>query len=170
MLLKDYLLVREGKTISVYNPSVQDIIDVYQCRISLESLAVKLATQNITDEQLTKLNEVVQVAKDVLLTNNTHLLTNLNQEFHDLINYASNNNQLIQLCDVIKTKTQFIRNSLLKKHFRNFSDFVDDHDRILDAINKKDSIKAEEEMRTHIQKSLETIKESLESDNAEPLS
>ena len=66
MLLKDYLLVRNGKAISVYNPSVQDIIDVYQCRISLESLAVKLATQNITDEELSKLAEVINDSKIAL--------------------------------------------------------------------------------------------------------
>lgn len=167
MLLKDELLVRNDKTIYVYNPSIRDIFEVYECRKSLESLAAKLATLHITDEQLKKLNEVVQESKVALRTNDTHLLTNLNQEFHDLIDLASNNKQLIQLCAMIKTKSQFIRNSYLKKHFKNFTDFVDDHERILNAINKKDPIKAEEGMRTHIQKSLETITKSLESGNEE---
>ncbi|MEI2472768.1 GntR family transcriptional regulator, partial [Peribacillus frigoritolerans] len=89
MLLKDYLLVREGKAISVYNPSVQDIIDVYQCRISLESLAVKLATQNITDEELSKLVEVINDSKIAVNMNDTKKLTQLNQEFHDIIDLAS---------------------------------------------------------------------------------
>ncbi|MFE4428951.1 GntR family transcriptional regulator [Peribacillus butanolivorans] len=158
MLLKDYLLVRNGKALSVYNPSVQDIIDIYQCRISLESLAVKLATQNITDEELSKLAEVINDSKLALNMNDTKKLTQLNQEFHDIIDSASHNHQLIQLCEVIKTKILYIRTSILKVHFKNFSDFVEDHERILLAIQNKDPVKAEQEMHSHIEKSFNTIK------------
>ncbi|MGX9134873.1 GntR family transcriptional regulator [Rummeliibacillus sp. JY-2-4R] len=170
MLLKDELLIRNDKTIFVYNPSIQDIFDVYECRKSLESLAAKLATLHITDKQLTRLNKVVQESKDALRANNTDLLTNLNQEFHDLIDLSSHNKQLIQLCNLIKTKSLFIRNRFLKIHFKDFSDFIDDHESILVAINKKDSLKAEENMRSHIQKSLETIQNSLENDEEETMS
>jgi DNA-binding GntR family transcriptional regulator len=162
MLLKDSLLVRNDKVISVYNPSMKDIIDVYQCRISLESLAVKLATENISEEQLNRLVEVIEESKMAVKENDTKKLTNLNQEFHDIIDVASNNQQLIQLCDVIKTKILYIRNSILKVHFKSFSDFVDDHERILIAIQKKDPGLAGQEMHSHIETSFHTIKASLE--------
>ncbi|SDN05035.1 DNA-binding transcriptional regulator, GntR family [Fictibacillus solisalsi] len=161
MLLKDGLLTRNNNVISVYNPTVQDIVDVYQCRESLESLAVKLATFHITDDQLKRLGTVLKESKKAVNENNTQTLTNLNQEFHDLIDIASHNQQLIQLCDVIKTKTLYIRNNVLKNHFKNFSDFVDDHERIYLAIKDHDAQKAENEMKTHIEKSFKTIQSAL---------
>ncbi|MEI2471277.1 FCD domain-containing protein, partial [Peribacillus frigoritolerans] len=75
-----------------------------------------------------------------------------------IIDLASRNHQLIQLCDVIKTKILYIRTSILKVHFKNFSDFVDDHERILIAIQNRDPVRAEQEMHSHIEKSFHTIK------------
>lgn len=63
MSLKDGLLTRNNNVISVYNPTVQDIVDVYECRKSLESLAVKLATSHITDDQLKRLGIVLKESK-----------------------------------------------------------------------------------------------------------
>ncbi|MCK6257358.1 GntR family transcriptional regulator [Fictibacillus sp. KIGAM418] len=164
MLLKDGLLTRDNNVIFVYNPSVQDIVDVYECRKSLESLAVKLATTHIQDEQLNQLGFVLEESKKAVKRNDTQTLTNLNQEFHDIIDLASHNKQLIQLCEVIKTKTLYIRNNVLKNHFKNFSDFVDDHERIYLAIKERKASKAEQEMITHIEKSFETIQNALNSD------
>ncbi|MCQ6267905.1 GntR family transcriptional regulator [Fictibacillus sp. WQ 8-8] len=164
MLLKDGLLTRDNNVIFVYNPSVQDIVDVYECRKSLESLAVKLATTHIQDEQLNQLGFVLEESKKAVKRNDTQTLTNLNQEFHDIIDLASHNKQLIQLCEVIKTKTLYIRNNVLKNHFKNFSDFVDDHERIYLAIKGRKASKAEQEMITHIEKSFETIQNALNSD------
>ncbi|SFE92629.1 GntR family transcriptional regulator [Fictibacillus sp. FJAT-27399] len=164
MLLKDGLLTRDNNVIFVYNPSVQDIVDVYECRKSLESLAVKLATTHIQDEQLNRLGFVLEESKKAVKRNDTQTLTNLNQEFHDIIDLASHNKQLIQLCEVIKTKTLYIRNNVLKNHFKNFSDFVDDHERIYLAIKERKASKAEQEMITHIEKSFETIQNALNSD------
>ncbi|MGG1576178.1 GntR family transcriptional regulator [Fictibacillus sp. NRS-1165] len=161
MLLKDGLLTRKNNVIFVYNPSVQDIVDVYECRKSLESLAVKLATAHIQDEQLNELGFVLEESKKAVKLNDTQTLTNLNQKFHDMIDIASDNKQLIQLCDVIKTKTLYIRNNVLKNHFKNFSDFVDDHELIYLAMKERNASKAEQEMLSHIEKSFETIQNAL---------
>ncbi|MEH7176845.1 GntR family transcriptional regulator [Neobacillus vireti] len=161
MLIKDDLLVQNESMLFVYNPSSLDILDVFECRKSLESLAAKLAANNIKNEQLDQLEHIIQESEKALVSNDTEELTNLNQQFHDLIALASQNKQLIQLFEVINAKVLYIRNCILKNRFKNFEEFVADHKRIYLALKEGNSTKSEQEMRSHIQKSLEQASTSL---------
>lgn len=162
MLLKDGLLIRNDKIISIYNPDKKEISDLYECRISIESLATKLATQRISLNEIATLEKVISDTKQALKDNDTKRLTIHNQAFHDIIQEASNNEQLIKICDTIKTKILFIRKRILKEHFHDFSSFVEDHEKIFIAIKNQDANLAEKEMRVHIEHSFETILKALE--------
>jgi DNA-binding GntR family transcriptional regulator len=161
MLTKDDLLVQSEGILFVYNPSTQDILDIYECRKSLESLAVKLAANNITNQQLDQLKLIIKDSKEALKINNTQKLTNLNQQFHDIIALASHNKQLIQLFEVIKAKVLYIRNCILRDCSESFTDLVNDHERIYLALKDRNPTKSEQEMRSHIQRSLEIANTSL---------
>ncbi|SES25963.1 GntR family transcriptional regulator [Psychrobacillus sp. OK032] len=163
MLLKDGLLIRNDKIISIYKPDKKEISDVYECRISIESLAAKLATQRISSNEIVQLEKVISDSKQALKDNNKKNLTILNQAFHDIIQTASNNEQLIKICDTIKTKILFIRTRILKEHLSDFSDFVEDHEKIFIAIKNQDANLAEKEMRIHIESSFKTILDAIES-------
>lgn len=158
MLLKDELLYRTGNFINVFNPSVQDIIDIYECRKSLETLAVRLAVINISHEHLESLTKINKDSRMALQQNDIKTHTRLNQEFHDIIQVASKNKQLIQFCDLIKTKLLYIRNRFLKNNLNNLDEYMGDHEDILVAIKDRDSKKAEYLMLNHIDKSLNDIK------------
>lgn len=163
MLLKDGLLIRNDKIISIYKPDKKEVSDLYECRISIESLAAKLATQRISSDEMEQLEKVISESRQVLKDNDKKSLTILNQAFHDIIHTASNNEQLIKICDTIKTKILFIRTRILKEHLSDFSDFVDDHEKIFIAIKNQDANLAEKEMRNHIESSFATILNAFES-------
>lgn len=161
MLTKDNLLVQTEGSLFVYNPSAQEILDIYECRKSLESLSANLASKNISIEQLNRLNLIIEQSKKALKTNDTHELISLNQQFHDIIALASQNKQLIQLFEVINAKVLYIRNCILIDHPDSFENLVNDHEHIYLAIKDRNPIKADQEMLLHIQRSLEIASATL---------
>jgi len=161
MLIKDGLVIKDDKNMFIYNPEQKDVIDLYVCRKSLESTAAKLAAENITKEQLEILEEVVEKSKQADAEKDRKALTKLNQQFHDLIDQASDNEHLIQICGLIKNKTLFIRNHVLQAHISDYQDYVLDHEKIFLAIKAGDAENAYALMYHHIDRSFEEIKKSL---------
>lgn len=161
MLTKDDMLVQDGNSLLVYNPTVQDILDIYECRKSLESLSARLAATHITEEQLNELERIIHESKESLSNNDKQKLTYLNQQFHDIIAIASLNKQLIKLFEVIKTKVLYIRNCILKERTDCFPELVDNHIQIYLALRARDPLKAEETMSDHIQRSLKVANAAL---------
>ncbi|OLN23047.1 hypothetical protein BTO30_06620 [Domibacillus antri] len=161
MLTKDDLLVQHDSSLFVYNPAAQDILDIYECRKSLESLAATLAAKNITDKQLDQLQIIIKNSKEALKINNTQKLIQYNQQFHDIISLASQNKQLIQLFEVISAKVLYIRNCILRDRPESFEDLVNDHERIYVGMKERNPEKAAHEMRLHIQRSLEIANTAL---------
>ncbi|MDM5358410.1 DNA-binding GntR family transcriptional regulator [Peribacillus sp. B2I2] len=161
MLTKDDMLVQSGNILLVYNPNAQDILDIYECRKSLESLSAKLAATHITEDQLNELEQIIIESKEALRKNDKQKLTCLNQQFHDIIASASLNKQLIKLFEVIKTKVLYIRNCILKERTDCFPELVEDHIQIYTALRNRDPLKTEEKMSEHIQRSLKVAHAAL---------
>ncbi len=157
MLTKDELLEQKDNSLYVYNPDSDDILDIYECRRSLESLSVKLAAKNITDDQLQELEQIIQDSKEALAQNDTEKHTFLNQQFHDKIAHSSQNKQLVQLFEVINAKVQYIRNCFLKEQSYSLSVLINDHEQIFQALKDRDPNKAELYMNEHIEKSLKVV-------------
>jgi len=157
MLTKDELLEQKESSLYVYNPSPDDILDIYECRRSLESLSVKLAAKNITDELLQELEQIILDSKEALAQNDTEKHTFLNQQFHDTIALSSKNKQLVQLFEVINAKVLYIRNCILKEHFYSLSVLINDHEQIYLALKDRDANKAEFAMNEHIERSFNVV-------------
>lgn len=155
MLAHDGLLIQNESVLTIFNPNSQDIIDAFQCRQALESLAARLAAEHITDNQLLQIDKNIKDSKKALEIGNVQELSHFDQEFHDLIAQCSKNGQLIQLYEVIKSKIIYIRNCIIRNYYKNFMNFIDEHQTIYEALKARDPIKSEEEMRIHIQKNLE---------------
>jgi DNA-binding GntR family transcriptional regulator len=155
MLIQDGLLVQKEVALFIFNPDTKDITDVFQCRQGLESLTAKLSAGNITDEQLKQLELNLQETREAVKCGNIGKISELDQQFHDIIALSSKNQQLIQLYEVLKSKVIFIRTCIIRNYYRNFLYFVDDHQLIYEALQERSQIKAEKEMKSHIQKNLE---------------
>ncbi|WP_158555800.1 GntR family transcriptional regulator [Peribacillus glennii] len=168
MLTKDDLLAQKENSLFVYDPEAQDILDIYECRKSLESLSAKLAAQNIAAEQLDQLEQIITESKKALALPDTQELTSLNQKFHDTIAFASRNKQLIQLFEVINAKVLYIRNCILKERSESFAVLVNDHEEIFHALKERDPAKAQEKMEAHIQRSLKVANAALNKQMGDP--
>lgn len=156
MLIHDGLLIQDEGPVQLYQPSLNDIVDVFQCREYLEALAVRLAVENFTNELLDELALIIQKTKEAIKNNAKNEVSTYDQKFHELIIETSGNKQLIILNAGIRTKITYMRNTILRNYYDHF-DFIDEHMRIYEALVKKDVTTAEQQMKDHIKSNLDFI-------------
>src|SRR5699024_7026099 len=126
-----------------------DIQEIFECRESLEVLAIKLAIERGDDVFLEELSNNIEETKRVL--DQGIKLKQMDQQFHSIIIHASDNAHLIQLLEMIKAKIHYMRGSMETTFYPTL---FEEHERIYHAIQEKNVEKAEKLIRTHIQKGL----------------
>jgi DNA-binding GntR family transcriptional regulator len=154
ILVQEGLLVQIDGHLCVYKPTFQDLVDLYLCRESLESLASGLAAKHITDEELEELAGILQQTREAIAANNRSEIIRLNTMFHDKIIHASRNKELINILNTIRSKVLFMRNNGHQSYFRE-DDFIEEHEAIYRMILARDEANAIKEMKLHIQKDIE---------------
>ncbi|OIK12257.1 GntR family transcriptional regulator [Bacillus sp. MUM 13] len=156
MLIQDGLVIQNGNALYVFEPTLQDMIDIYQCRQRLESLAAKLAALNITDKQFERLNGILLETNSAWYRGDMDQVVQLNICFHETVLEASGNRQLVSLTSMIRDKVTYLRNCSFKGNVRDES-FLKEHEQIVKALGEKDDVKAEVTMHDHIENDLQAL-------------
>lgn len=139
--------------------AVTDLSQLFEVRVELEALAVRLATQHITGEQLTQLRRLAETYQDADSRNNV-MLIELDSEFHALIAEAAHNKFLRK--DLERYYNLYQRIWYIAINYAKPEDLdVDAHIDILEAIEASDTQRAEQRMKTHVEKFHQTIKQYL---------
>lgn len=125
---------------------VRELIDI---RTALEPLAVRLAIQKCTDEEVNKLKGVHERTIYAAKTGNAPVLGQCDEQFHDLIFQFSRNKPLLGICrklsnDLIafRSKTFFIP--------QNIQNLITAHGAVLEAFIKRDTDLGVSSMQMHI--------------------
>jgi DNA-binding GntR family transcriptional regulator len=162
----------------VLAPNARDIREAYQVRAELEGLAISLAVEWITDEQIERMRiaqkrfaaTVEKLTLAARMSNAKAHLKNVpnwvesNDEFHGVVIEASGNRRLRQLIrDLHLGFTRSVMLSALTMDGRRMRENVAQHEAILSAITRHDAIEARKEMTHHILRSGELIVWWLES-------
>ena len=88
----------------------KDLNDVLEVRLGLEELAVKLACERITEEELRSLYQASRSFEKLIETETDDLqkLAQADVDFHDVIYQATNNERLIQLLNIHASSSYFV--------------------------------------------------------------
>jgi DNA-binding GntR family transcriptional regulator len=156
MLIQDELVIQKGNALYVFEPTLQDMVDIYQCRQRLEALAAKLAALNITEKQLDRLNDILLKTNDAWYRGDMAQVVQLNICFHETVLEASGNRQLISLTSMIRDKVTYLRNCSFKGNVRDVR-FLKEHEQIVKALVEKHGEKAEITMHGHIENDLQAL-------------
>ncbi|MEG1448589.1 MAG: GntR family transcriptional regulator [Oscillospiraceae bacterium] len=138
-----------NKCAVVVGVSTKDVEDIYDIRICVEGLASRLACQNITDEEIERLTEAVELQEFYLSKENSSQMKDLDSKFHSLI-YEFSRNKILRntLNGYHHTITKFRQVSLNDR--TRTKDAVEEHRHILEAIKKRDADLADALTITHI--------------------
>ncbi|MFL0507419.1 GntR family transcriptional regulator [Ureibacillus sp. 179-F W5.1 NHS] len=138
-------LEQEGliKDKHIYDPTVQDLINIYEMRILVESFAAQKAAKHMTPETLKELKNTLKESRKAQSKN----IYAANQRFHDLIAEECRNPKMIEILE--KVRTVFYLFSLKLDIYKR-PQLIDEHEEIYKAIEERNEELAGELMAQHL--------------------
>ena len=135
----------------VVSQSKQKVVDILQVREVLEGLVARLATENM-DERI--LNRLRNSLKKISSTKNDEDMLlkypAADVEFHSLLLEACRNDVLRNMMEIVNSHLQVIRLRTVVLPGRA-KQTVKEHYKILEAIEKRNALSAENMMRKHVE-------------------
>lgn len=148
--LEGLLVMVPRKGAYVADVSLKDIVNVLEVRASLEGLAASLAAIRITEEELELLREKSSEFRNCVENNDVKGMIEKDSEFHDIILNAAKNNKLMGIIEGLREQVQRFRVTYFTEY--NMTEYLaQEHQRILEAIENRDSDKAGNHAKEHIE-------------------
>jgi DNA-binding GntR family transcriptional regulator len=126
--------------------SIERIHETFSVVAMLEGFAAKLASENISDDDIERLNALLAAQKKIQ-EGETRDWHSLNFEFHRIINQRSGNKQIIQL---LRQTTQFTNYWFLSIPKMNYKIAIKAHEKIIGALVENNGNQARKYMEEHI--------------------
>ena len=156
--LEGLVTIVPNKGAYVTGITAKDVKDIYLIRSQLEGLCARLATENITDEQLNKLDEIILLSEFHLKRENSaEQMAELDSKFHYVLYEASNSRILSHvLTDFHKYVLMARKLSVVSEDRAKKS--INEHKKILCAIRNRDADMAEQLANEHIMQVIQNLR------------
>lgn len=141
--------------------SKSDVEDIFEVRKHLELLASKKAADNMTTDEISKLQDVVEQQEYFASKGDVQRVRDLDTEFHDLIYMGCGSVTLQSILTPIHHKLMKFRKASLE-HEGRILESVAEHKAILEAIKTGDKERIDELMLKHIEKARQNVIEAME--------
>lgn len=160
-LQQEQLLEEGARGSIVLGISLEDTLDMYDIRLSTESMAAGRAAERITDEELGKMQEILELQSFYIGkegADNADKIRNLDSEFHELLYKTSGSRVFYNTLSSLHRKIAKFRKVSVSRHSRAVNS-LHEHEAILEALKKHDSKEAERLTRLHIQNAKDSMTE-----------
>ena len=134
----------------------EELIDIYKIRMRLEGLASREAAANISDKDIEKLRDSIELAEFYIKKQDTEHIKELDSEFHDIIYRASGNRLLYKTLSELHRNIQFYRKRSITVEGR-LEKSISEHREILSALERRDADAADRLTSQHIEAALENL-------------
>lgn len=145
----------------VYSLSLDDIRQIFDIKIELEGLAARLAAQQVTEEQSTRLRSALDGIARVTQDHDLDAWHVADQAFHRILFEAAGNDRLQQIILGLNSQMHRIRAGHLALEGR-MDRSLEEHRALTEAILSGDGQAAEEAMHTHLQDLRDSVVNVLE--------
>lgn len=133
----------------VTNINVKALRDVLEVRLAMETLAICLACDRITEEQKQSLKAALEKVEMGVKDRDTDAITEADVEFHNVIFAAAHNERLTSIVNNLQEQMFRYRFEYIKDP-SNYEDISREHRIMYDAIMSKDKDMAVDAIREHI--------------------
>ncbi len=145
-----------NKGATVKGLSKEDIQDIGEIRMKIEGIAARRAAVNIQDEQIAELHEILDLENFYTQRGDFQPILDLDTRFHKLIFQASGSRLLSLTLRQFHHYLQQSRETSMHDKDRAEKMLLE-HQRILEAIEVRDSEKAETQMAQHVKNATKNI-------------
>lgn len=145
-LAQDGLLVRSTKGFQVRSYTPEEILEIYEARIALESTSAALAASRRTDFDLLRLTHLVEERRSAT---DRSTFGKLNNRWHEALRAAAHNATITDLLERLDSLLTLYPH---RKPFPPPGDrSAEEHAGILEAVGDRDADRAQSLMRDHLQ-------------------
>jgi DNA-binding GntR family transcriptional regulator len=160
-LAQEGLVLRDShRGVIVFAPSPDELQEIYEIRMVLEPLATELAAPRIADVDLDQLDSIID---EMRRTADRARRDELNRVLHASIYSHAKRGRLgsiiDQLRDTASVYLRFLQSSGTNPSYRAEAD--NEHQKIVDALRRRDGAAAAEAMREHLQHSQHHIEAAI---------
>ena len=156
--LEGLVLMIPRKGAEVAEITEKSLKDVLEIRRALEDLAVRLACEKITKEDLKELKKAGDEFKKVLKSQDITEVAEADVRFHDVIYMATDNPKLIQLLNNFREQMYRFRVEYLKKDEVR-PQLLAEHDEIIKYITEGNKEEASRVVTRHIENQALTVQD-----------
>ena len=141
------IVSRDGRSLRVARLDHHQLGELYEVRGHVEGLAAKLAARHAAPEEIAILREMVEA--DRARIGDPLELALSNRRFHRQLHRASHNRYLSQMLESMRRSLVLLSTSTLGHPGRG-AEAVEEHDRIVAAIEARDEAAAQRAAEDHI--------------------
>lgn len=145
-----------NRGVTVNGITIKDIKDIYEIRRVLEGMAAKWAIEKITDEEVSKLQEVYELMEFYTMKKDVNQISKLNTRFHEIIFNATKSNIIKHILKDFQFYVKWARHESLCSPGRMEEALKEHHD-ILLAFIKRDKEEAERCLNIHVENSSRNV-------------
>ena len=149
------LVPRKGA--QVLDMSEKDITNILEVRSALEGLATSLACKKMTKEDLQQLKNMEVDFEKAVADNDVEHFVDIDEDFHDLIFAATENDKLISIFRNLRIQLYRYRMAQAKNNETSMSTIVAHHRSIIRAIENHDAEEGATIAQGHIKYQTESI-------------
>ncbi len=147
--LEGLIQIVPNKGAYVTGITAKDVKDIYMIRSSLEGMCARLATENITTEQLEELEENVYLASFHASKGHMEQMAELDNRFHHILYEACDSKMLQKLLQDFHQYVMRVRRKTLSTKERGIAS-NEEHRLIMEAIKDKNAKEAERLANQHM--------------------
>jgi DNA-binding GntR family transcriptional regulator len=144
--------------------SRREIEETFGIRAVLESYAAFLATENMSDALIERLEQAIDAYREALDRSDTEKLLLYNTQFHEIMYKAADSRKLYELISNFRNSFYRYRKSLLA-HQGDARIALDDHVEMLNAMKNGDKERVETVVRKHILRGKEIVLKEMDAGN-----
>ena len=159
--LEGLVLMIPRRGAEVASISEKNMMDVLEVREGLENLALELACQRITPDQIIELKRANVNFENTLSQGDVIAIAEADEHFHELIYKASGNEKLVQVINNIKEQMYRYRLEYIKDA-KGRQRLVSEHKEIVGSLERKDLESAKRVMHVHLENQEETVKKNIQ--------
>ena len=149
------LVPRKGA--QVLDMSEKDIVNILEVRSALEGLATSVACKKMSKEDLQQLKNMEVDFEKAVAENDVEHFVDIDEDFHDLIFAATENDKLINIFRNLRIQLYRYRMAQAKNNETSMSTIVAHHRSIIRAIENHDAEEGASIAQGHIKYQTESI-------------
>jgi DNA-binding GntR family transcriptional regulator len=146
-----FVTVSPQQGIVVREPSIHEVIDLFDIRMALETFVVRRLATTITPEQTVRLRVNLDAQAKAVKDQNNEAATRLDTEFHLLLCEFLDNREISQAMERLRGKLHRIIMGIQKKSPERMIDGYREHEAIAESVNQGRGEQAAQRIIQHLE-------------------